>query len=55
MCVQCACLCVYVYVCLHACTGAPKGQKKSPDALELELWTFANCLMWMLGFELWSS
>lgn len=32
-------------VCTHVCADAHRGQKRAPDALELELQAVGNCLM----------
>lgn len=44
-------VCVYLCVC-HIYTGIIQGQNRASDALELELKTFENCLIWVLGMEL---
>lgn len=40
----------YLYVCVCV-----KGPERGVGFLKLELQTVVNCLIWMLGIELWSS
>lgn len=46
---------MYMSVCGHV--GAPRGQKRSSDPLELELQLRGDCELqtWVLGMELVSS
>lgn len=42
-----------MYVFVYAMyMGTHRGQKRTPDALELELKGIMNCLTWVLGTEL---